>query len=44
MSKRKVIGEILLDMGLITAEQQKIVLDEQAKTGEKFGTILVKKQ
>ncbi len=43
MSKRKVIGEILVDMGLITAEQQRIVLDEQLKTGEKFGTILLKK-
>jgi type IV pilus assembly protein PilB len=43
MTKRKAIGEILFDMGLITAEQQKIVLDEQGKTGEKFGKILLKK-
>jgi len=41
--KRKVIGEILLEMGLITPEQQKSVLEEQAKTKEKFGAILLKK-
>lgn len=35
MTKRKFIGEILLDMGLITAEQQQSVLEEQAKTKEK---------
>ena len=43
MAKQKVIGEILVEMGLITAEQQQSVLAEQAKTKEKFGTILLKK-
>src|SRR5665647_144442 len=43
MAKRKFIGEILSDMGLITLEQLQSGLDEQVKTGEKFGNILLKK-
>lgn len=43
MAKRKFIGEILLELGLITAEQLHSALDEQAKTGDKFGNILLKK-
>lgn len=43
MAKRKFIGEILSDMGLITLEQLQSALDEQVKTGEKFGNILLKK-
>lgn len=43
MSKRKMIGEILVDMGLITQEQQQSVLEEQQKTGDKFGNIMLRK-
>ncbi len=38
--KRKFLGEMLQDTGVITKEQLKECLDEQKSTGERLGTIL----
>ncbi|MDD3024897.1 MAG: ATPase, T2SS/T4P/T4SS family, partial [Syntrophomonadaceae bacterium] len=43
MFPRKKIGEILSDMGLISKEQLQSALQEQKKSGEKLGLILVNK-
>lgn len=44
MSKYKFIGDILLTMGLITAEQHAGALKEQAQSGETYGNILLKRE
>lgn len=43
MVQRKLMGEILFDLGLLTEEQLKSSLAEQAQSGEKLGRILVRK-
>ncbi len=40
--KNMLIGEMLLEEGIITKEQLKDALEEQKKTGEKIGQILIK--
>ena len=40
---QKKLGEILIDKGLISAEQLDLALKEQAKTNELLGAILLKK-
>ncbi len=40
---QKKIGEILIEHGLITAEQLKYALEEQARTNKFLGSILLKK-
>lgn len=40
---QKKIGEILIELGLITAEQLKYALEEQARTNKFLGEILLKK-
>lgn len=39
--QRKMMGEILLDIGLITQDQLRQALEEQNMTGERLGNILV---
>ncbi len=43
LSRRKKIGEILLESGAITEEQLNSALQEQNKSGEKLGRILINK-
>lgn len=43
MGKQKLIGEILIDKGLITIEQLNQALEEQRRTKEFIGAILLKK-
>ncbi|HLD28824.1 MAG TPA: ATPase, T2SS/T4P/T4SS family, partial [bacterium] len=40
--RKKYIGEVLLTKGVITREQLKAALDEQQKTRERLGTILLR--
>jgi len=40
--RRKYLGEILQDIGLITEEKLKTALTEQQRTGERLGNILIK--
>lgn len=40
-SKRKRLGELLIESGLLTAEQLKNALDIQKKTGERLGRALI---
>jgi type IV pilus assembly protein PilB len=40
MQRSKLLGERLIDAGLITPEQRDIALKEQKKTGELIGAIL----
>ncbi len=40
MIKHKYLGEMLVDMGVITDSQLQDCLDEQKKTGERLGTVL----
>jgi|YelNatPaOPRAMG01_1025707.scaffolds.fasta_scaffold01411_24 type IV pilus assembly protein PilB len=42
MYEAKKLGEILLEEGMITEEQLEKAIDEQAKTSEALGTVLVK--
>jgi type IV pilus assembly protein PilB len=44
LSKDKKIGEILIEKGLITDEQLKAALEEQLKTKEFLGAILLKRK
>lgn len=41
MEKKKKLGEILLEKGIITEEQLKEALQEQEKTGISLGQILI---
>lgn len=40
---RKPVGELLIDAGLITADQLRDALAEQARTGERLGQILIRR-
>ena len=41
-AKNMLIGEMLLEEGIITKEQLKDALEEQKRTGTKIGEILIK--
>jgi len=44
MEKKKIfLGDLLINEGLLTQEQLRSVLDEQQKTGELLGTLLVRR-
>lgn len=43
MFKHKMVGEVLIEKGIITEEQLLSALEEQEKSGDKIGSILVKR-
>ena len=43
-NKKEFLGEALIEKGLITRDQLQLALEEQKKTGELLGNILVKKK
>jgi len=42
VSEKKKLGEILLDLGVISEEELRIALKEQSRTGEKLGEVITR--